>query len=149
VLNAGVSGDTASGGLARLDWSVPKDADAVIVELGANDALRGIDPQVTRFALETIVQRLKKRQLAILLVGMRAPPNMGPEYARAFEAIYSDLAAKNDLILYPFFLDGVAANQALTQPDGLHPTQAGVAVIVHGILPKVQELITRVGVGKF
>src|ERR1700738_963486 len=106
ITNAGVSGDTASGGLARLDWSVPEGTDAAIVELGANDTLRGIDPKVTRQALEEIVRRLRERGIAVLLAGMRAAPNLGPDYGRDFEAIYSDLAARNDLLLYPFFLDG-------------------------------------------
>jgi acyl-CoA thioesterase I len=141
--NAGVSGDTASGGLARLDWSVPEGTDAVIVELGANDMLRGTDPKVTRAALAEIVRRLSDRHIPVLLAGMRAAPNLGPDYARAFEAIYSDLAAKNDLLLYPFFLDGVAADPKLNQRDGLHPTAAGVDAIVAGILPKVQELVAR------
>jgi len=143
VTNAGVSGDTASGGLARLDWSVPDGTDAVIVELGANDMLRGIDPKVTRAALEEIVHRLSERHIAILLAGMRAAPNLGPDYAHAFEAIYSDLAAKNDLLFYPFFLDGVAADPKLNQRDGMHPTAAGVDAIVNGILPRVEELAAR------
>jgi acyl-CoA thioesterase-1 len=141
--NAGVSGDTASGGLARLDWSVPEGTDAVIVELGANDMLRGTDPKVTRTALAEIMRRLAERHIVILLAGMRAAPNLGPNYAHAFEAIYSDLAAKNDLLLYPFFLDGVAADPKLNQRDGLHPTAAGVDAIVAGILPKAEELVAR------
>jgi acyl-CoA thioesterase-1 len=143
ITNAGVSGDTASGGLARLDWSVPDGTDAVIVELGANDMLRGIDPKVTRAALAEIVRRLSERHIVILLAGMRAAPNLGPDYGHAFEAIYSDLAAKNDLLLYPFFLDGVAADPKLNQRDGLHPTAAGVDAIVARILPKAQELVAR------
>ncbi len=144
VTNAGVSGDTASGGLARLDWSVPEGADAVIVELGANDMLRGVDPQVTRKALDSIVRRLSERQIPVLLAGMRAAPNLGADYAGAFEAIYPELAAKYDVLLYPFFLEGTAANAGLNQGDGLHPTAAGVDVIVAGILPKVEELLARV-----
>ncbi len=143
VSNAGVSGDTTAGGLARLDWSVPAGTDAVIVELGANDMLRGIDPKVTRRALEEIVRRLNERRIAVLLAGMRAAPNLGPDYGREFEAIYSDLAARNDLLLYPFFLDGVAAEAKLNQHDGLHPTAAGVDAIVARILPKVEELVAR------
>jgi acyl-CoA thioesterase I len=143
ISNAGVSGDTASGGLARLDWSVPEGTEAVIVELGANDTLRGIDPKVTRQALEEIVRRLRGRGIAVLLAGMRAAPNLGPDYARDFEAIYSDLAARNDLLLYPFFLDGVAADAKLNQRDGLHPTAAGVDAIVVRILPKAEELVAR------
>lgn len=143
VSNAGVSGDTASGGLARLDWSVPEGTDAVIVELGANDTLRGIDPKVTRQALEEIVRRLRGRGIAVLLAGMRAAPNLGPDYGRDFEAIYSDLAARNDLLLYPFFLDGIATDAKLNQRDGLHPTAAGVDAIVARILPKAEELVAR------
>jgi len=143
VANAGVSGDTSADGLARLDWSVPDDADAVILELGANDALRGIDPQRTHAALDAIVQRLVARRIPVLLAGMRAPPNMGADYAQAFDAIYPDLAAAHALIFYPFFLDGVAAERGLNQGDGLHPTAAGVDVIVARLLPKAEELIAR------
>jgi acyl-CoA thioesterase-1 len=142
IVNAGVSGDTASGGLARLDWSVPEGTEAVIVELGANDALRGIDPQVTRKALTEIVERLNKRGIEVLLCGMRAPPNMGTAYASAFEAIFTDLAG--GVVLYPFFLDGVAADRLLNQGDGLHPTAAGVDEIVKRILPQAEELVQRV-----
>jgi acyl-CoA thioesterase I len=143
ISNAGVSGDTATGGLARLDWSVPEGTEAVIVELDANDTLRGIDPKVTRQALEEIVRRLRGRGIAVLLAGMRAAPNLGADYARDFEAIYSDLAARNDLLLYPFFLDGVATDAKLNQRDGLHPTAAGVDAIVARILPKAEELVAR------
>jgi acyl-CoA thioesterase I len=144
VTNAGVSGDTTADGLARLDWSVPEGTDAVIVELGANDMLRGFNPSVTRSGLDAILQRLTQRHVTILLCGMRAAPNLGPEYVRAFDSIYPDLAAKYSVPLYPFFLDGVAANLSLTQSDGMHPNAAGVGVIVERILPKVQELIVRV-----
>jgi len=144
VTNAGVSGDTASSGLARLDWSIPEGTDAVIVELGANDMLRGIDPKITRHALEGIVRRLADRRVAVLLAGMRAAPNLGPDFGRDFEAIYSELAARNDLLLYPFFLDGVAGEAELNQRDGLHPTAAGIDAIVARILPKVEELVSRV-----
>ena len=144
VLNAGVSGDTATRGLARLDWSVPEGTDAVIVELGANDMLMGVDPSVTRKALAEILRRLSQRQIAVLLVGMRAAPNLGPEYGRAFEAIYSDLAAQNNVPLYPFFLEGVAAEATLNQADGLHPTAAGIDVIVARILAMVEGLVMRV-----
>jgi len=144
VVNAGVSGDTAPGGLARLDWSVPEGTDAVIVELGANDMLRGIDPKVTRSALEEIVRRLKARRIEVLLAGMQAAPNMGEDYGRAFAAIYPDLAQAYDLLFYPFFLDGVAAATNLNQRDGVHPTAAGIDRIVAGILPKVEELLARV-----
>ncbi|MBZ8132791.1 arylesterase [Afifella sp. IM 167] len=141
VADAGVSGDTASGGLSRLEWSVPEDADAVIVELGANDALRGVDPEVTRQALSEIVSRLQARGQKVLLAGMLAPPNMGPQYGTEFNAIYPDLAEKTGVLLYPFFLEGVAADSALNQADGIHPTAEGVKVVVDGILPKVKELV--------
>jgi len=143
IANAGVSGDTASGGLARLDWSVPEGTDAVIVELGANDMLRGLDLKVTRRALDEIVRRLTERRIPVLLTGTRAAPNLGPDYGRDFEAIYSDLAAKYGLLLYPFFIDGVAADAKLNQRDGIHPTAAGIDVIVARILPKVEELVVR------
>jgi acyl-CoA thioesterase-1 len=144
IANAGVSGDTASGGLARLDWAVPPGTDAVIVELGANDMLRGVDPKVTRKALEEIVRRLTERRLPLLLAGMRAAPNLGDDYVRDFEAIYPDLARSYDLLLYPFFLDGIVANARFNQRDGLHPTAAGIDRIVTGILPKAEELVARV-----
>ena len=144
VMNAGVSGDTAAGGLARLDWSVPEGTDAVILELGANDMLRGFKPQVTRDALDKILQHLKERHIAVLLCGMRAAPNLGGDFTRSFEPIFPELAAKYGVLLYPFFLDGVAGDRSLNQHDGLHPTAAGVDTIVAGILPKVEELISRV-----
>ena len=144
IADAGVSGDTASDGLERLDWSVPQGTDAVIVELGANDMLRGIDPQVTRNALDPILARLAQRHIAVMFCGMKAAPNLGAQYGRAFDGIYRELAAKYGALLYPFFLDGVAADAALTQPDGLHPNAAGVGVIVGRILPKVEELVERV-----
>ena len=143
VVNAGVSGDTTSGGLSRLDWAVGPDADAVILELGANDALRGIDPAITRKNLEEMIARLKKRGLPILLAGMYAPPNLGKEYAARFNPIYPELAGEYDLILYPFFLDGVAADPALNLGDGLHPTSQGVRDIVTRIMPYVEKLIAR------
>jgi acyl-CoA thioesterase-1 len=146
VQNAGVSGDTASDGLARLDWSAPDGTNAVILELGANDMLRGINPDVTRKALDAILSRLTQRHIAVLLCGMRAAPNLGPDYVQEFERIYPDLAAKYGVPLYPFFLDGVAADPKLTQHDGLHPNAAGVGIIVGRILPKVQELIAGVQV---
>jgi acyl-CoA thioesterase-1 len=144
ITNAGVSGDTASGGLARLDWSVPQGTDAVIVELGANDMLRGMDPKITRAAFAEIVRRLRERHIAVLLAGMRVAPNLGAEYAHQFESIYSDLAAKDGVLLYPFFLDGVAGDPTLNQPDGIHPTAAGVEEIVTRMLPQVEELVSRV-----
>jgi acyl-CoA thioesterase I len=141
IKNAGVSGDTTSGGRDRLDWSVPDGTEAVIVELGANDALRGIDPTITRAALSDILGRLKARKIAVLLCGMLAPPNYGSEYAARFNAIYPDLAKQFDVPLYPFFLDGVAADSKLNQPDGIHPTAEGVDVIVKNILPTVEAFL--------
>jgi acyl-CoA thioesterase-1 len=143
VANAGVSGDTASDGLARLDWSVPDGTDAVILELGANDALRGLDPAVTRKALAAILDRLRQRHIPVLLCGMLAPRNLGGDYVRRFDAIYPELAKSEGALLYPFFLDGVATDPKLNQGDGLHPTAGGVDVIVARILPKVQELVAR------
>jgi acyl-CoA thioesterase-1 len=143
VVNAGVSGDTASSGLDRLDWSVPDGSQAVIVELGANDALRGLDPKLTRTALDTILRRLQERHIAVLLAGMKAPRNMGPDYVRAFDAIYPALASTHAVVFYPFFLDGVATDPKLNQGDGMHPNAAGVDVIVARILPQVEELIAR------
>jgi acyl-CoA thioesterase-1 len=144
VANAGVSGDTASGGLGRLDWSVPEGTGAVIVELGANDALRGIDPKLTKTALDTILNKLKERHIAVLLAGMEAPRNMGSDYVQAFDAIYPALASTHPVTFYPFFLDGVATDPKLNQGDGLHPNAAGVDVIVARMLPQVEELIARV-----
>jgi acyl-CoA thioesterase-1 len=144
VANAGVSGDTSSGGLARLDWSVRDGTDAVILELGANDMLRGVDPKVTRQALSEIVQRLKARHIEVLLCGMVAAPNLGTDFGRAFNAIYPELAAANDVLLYPFFLDGIVTDPKLNLGDGLHPTSAGVAKIVGNIMPKVEALLARV-----
>jgi acyl-CoA thioesterase I len=143
VMNAGVSGDTTVGGLSRLDWSAPDGTDAVILELGANDALRGFDPAITRKALDTMLHRFQERKIPVLLCGMVAPPNLGAEYGRAFNSIYTDLAAQTGAILYPFFLAGVAADPKLNQGDGLHPTAVGVAVIVDRILPQVMALIAR------
>jgi len=141
MINAGVSGDTASGGRDRLDWSVPEGTEAVIVELGANDALRGTDPAVTRAALSDIVRRLKARKIAVMLCGMLAPPNYGEDYAAKFNTIYPDLAKKFDVPLYPFFLDGVAADPKLNQADGIHPTAEGVDIIVTTMLPTVQAFL--------
>jgi acyl-CoA thioesterase I len=141
MINAGVSGDTASGGRDRLDWSIPEGTEAVVLELGANDALRGTDPAVTRAALSDILTRLKARNIAVLLCGMVAPPNYGSEYAAKFNAIYPELSQSFDVPLYPFFLEGVAADARLNQADGLHPTAEGVDVIVKNILPMVQALL--------
>ncbi len=145
ISNAGVSGDTASGGRDRLDWSVPDGTQGVIVELGANDALRGIDPKITRDALSDIVGRLKARGIAVMLCGMLAPPNNGKDYASQFDAIYPDLAKSYGVALYPFFLDGVAADAKLNQADGMHPTAQGVDIIVNRILPTVQAFVGTIG----
>src|SRR5438067_1862264 len=141
MINAGVSGDTSSGGRDRLDWSIPEGTEAVILELGANDALRGIDPAVTRTALTEILARLKARKIAVLLCGMLAPPNYGSEYAARFNAIYPELSKSFGVPLYPFFLEGVAADATLNQRDGLHPTADGVDVIVKNILPMVEAFL--------
>ncbi len=149
IVNGGVSGDTASGGLARFDWTLgPVDgennADGVILELGANDALRGIDPAVTRNALDQILARLAARETPVLLTGMLAPRNMGEVFAAAFDPIYPDLAGKYDVLLYPFFLDGIVGDPSLNQSDGLHPNAKGVAEIVRRVLPKAVELISLI-----
>ena len=141
MINAGVSGDTSSGGRDRLDWSVPDGTDAVIVELGANDALRGIDPKITREALSDILTRLKARGVAVMLCGMLAPPNYGADYSAHFNAIYPELAKSFGVPLYPFFLEGVAADAHLNQADGMHPTPEGVDVIVKNILPTVEAFL--------
>jgi acyl-CoA thioesterase I len=143
IVNAGVSGDTASGGLERLAWSVPDGTDGVIVELGANDMLRGIDPKLTKAALAKILDRLAARHIPVLLAGMKAARNMGTDYAREFDVIYPALASTHSVVFYPFFLDGVATDPKLNQDDGMHPTTAGVDVIVARILPQVETLIAR------
>lgn len=144
VLNAGVSGDTTSGGLARLDWALADRPDAVIVALGANDGLRAVDPALTRANLAAILEKLQARKLPVLLAGMYAPPNLGREYGTAFNAIYPELARQYDALLYPFFLEGVATDPALNQGDGIHPNAEGVAVLVERIAPYVRRLLERV-----
>ncbi len=144
IANAGVSGDTASDGLARLELWIPEGTDAVILELGANDAEHGVNPNVTKAALDTIIRWLKNRRIEVLLTGMRAPSSMGPEYVRAFDEIFPALASTYSLVLYSFILDGVAADPGLIQIDGEHPNAGGVNVIVERILPRVEELIRRV-----
>lgn len=143
VVNAGVSGDTTTGGLARLDWSVPEDADAVILELGGNDALRGLPPEATRENLDEMVARLKERGIAVLVAGIRAPRNLGEEYAQAFDAVFADVARKHGALLYPYFLEGIPLSPETVQGDGLHPTGKGVAIIVENILPSVEELMEQ------
>jgi acyl-CoA thioesterase I len=141
VINAGVSGDTSAGGLARLDWVLAEGADAVIVELGANDGLRGLNPSATRSNLDAILMHLGKRGIPALLTGMLAPPNLGRDYGSEFREVYGRMAEKNGVALYPFFLEGVAAKAELNQPDGIHPNPQGVRVIVSRILPHVKDLL--------
>jgi acyl-CoA thioesterase I len=144
ITDAGVSGDTTSGGLSRLDWSVPDGTDGVILELGANDALRGIAPEKTRENLDAMIERLKERGIPVLLAGMLAPPNMGPGYEETFNAIYPELAEKHDLVLYPFFLDGVAGETDMVLSDGMHPNPAGVDEMVRRFVPVAEEFIARI-----
>ena len=141
MINAGVSGDTTSGGRDRLDWSIPEGTEAVILELGANDALRGIDPAVTRAALSDILTRLKARNISVMLCGMVSPPNYGRDYAERFNTIYPELSKSFGVPLYPFFLEGVAADAKLNQADGIHPTPQGVDIIVHNIMPTVEAFL--------
>ena len=145
IAGAGVSGDTTSGGLARLDWSVPEGTDGVILELGANDMLRGLPPKTTRENLTAMIERLRERGIEVMLAGMRAAPNLGPEYQAAFDAIYPDLAGEYGLLLDPFFLDGVTAVPENLLPDRMHPNAQGVDVMVARILPLVEEFVTRLG----
>jgi len=143
VVNAGVSGDTAEDGLARFDWSVQPDADALIVELGANDMLRGMSVERAKRALAAILGKARQAHIPTLLTGMEAAPNLGPEYRAAFDRIYPDLAAQYGVALYPFFLEGAAADPKRNQLDGLHPNAEGVKIIVARILPAVEALIDR------
>lgn len=143
VINAGVSGDTSAGGRARLDWALADRPDAVLLELGANDGLRGIEPKVTRENLDAILGKLAAEGIPILFAGMRAPPNLGREYGVEYSAVFEDLAVRHDVVFYPFFLEGVAGDPALNQADGIHPNPAGVTVVVAGILPAVRELLER------
>jgi len=145
VINAGVSGDTTAGGLARLDWALAEDPRYAIVALGANDALRGVDPAETARNLSRIVERLKRRKIAVLLAGMYAPRNLGREYSEAFDALYPRLAQEYDVPLYPFFLDGVATVPEYNQQDGMHPNRQGVAIMVERILPYVTVLLGGAG----
>ncbi|WP_019170781.1 arylesterase [Pseudaminobacter salicylatoxidans] len=142
IANAGVSGDTTSGGLSRLDWSVPDGTQLVILELGANDMLRGISPELSEKNLDTMIARLKERGIPVLLAGMRAAPNLGADYGRKFDAIYPRLAQKYDVALYPFFLDGVAADQSVLLEDGMHPNAAGIDRMVERTMPVVEQAIT-------
>lgn len=143
IADAGVSGDTTSGGLARLDWSIPDGVDGVILELGANDALRGLPPETTRENLDAMITRLKERGIAVLLAGMLAPPNMGADYETKFNAIYPELAKKHEVVFYPFFLDGVTGNTGLLLGDGMHPNANGINRMVEGILPYAETFLTK------
>jgi acyl-CoA thioesterase-1 len=141
VVNAGVSGDTTAGGLARLDWALADKPDLVILALGANDALRGIDPSTVRGNLDKMIEKVQRRGAKVLLLGMQAPPNWGDDYKREFDRIFPDLAQEHHLPLYPFLLEGVAMKPELNQPDGLHPNERGVAILVDRIAPLVAGLI--------
>jgi acyl-CoA thioesterase-1 len=143
LINAGVSGDTSAGGLSRVDWSLADHPDAAIVELGSNDALRGLAPAETQKNLTAVLSKLQAAHVPVLLVGMLAPRNLGPEYAASFDAIYPALARKYNAILYPFMLDGVAVNPKLNQADGIHPNPAGVKIIVGKMLPYARRLVAE------
>lgn len=147
IANAGVSGDTSSGGLSRLDWSVPDGTKLVILELGANDMLRGIEPQITEKNVDMMLARLMERKIDVLLAGMRAAPNLGPDFQAQFDGIYGRLAEKYRVPLYPFFLDGVAADKALLLDDGMHPNAAGVDKMVAGVLPEIEKILAEKGGG--
>ncbi len=147
IIDAGVSGDTTAGGLARLEWALSGGVDAAIVALGSNDALRGLDPAISRASLDGILSLLGQRNIPVLLAGMAAPRNLGADYVAAFDAIYPDLADRHGAILYPFFLDGVAMAPSLNQDDGIHPNARGVEVIVERMLPYVLRLLERARAG--
>lgn len=144
VIQGGVSGETTTGGRARIDWMLGEKPDAVIVALGGNDALRAVDPAVTQESMDAIVKRIKKDKLPVLIAGMLAPPNLGKDYTTRFADAFSKVAKENDTLFYPFFLEGVAGIPSLNQPDRIHPTSEGVKVMVKGILPAVEELISQV-----
>lgn len=144
IINAGVSGDTSAGGRARLGWALVDHPRGLIIELGANDGLRGLDPEQTHENLDAIISEAKAKNMQILLTGMLAPPNLGPEYGAEFNQIYSDLAKQHQVALYPFFLDGVVANPTLNQDDGMHPNPDGVQIIVEKIMPAVKALIRAI-----
>lgn len=148
ITNAGVSGDTSTGGLARIDWSVPDGTNGVILELGANDALRGIPPEETEKNLDAMITRLKERGIAVLLAGMMAPPNMGADYAARFNPIYEKMAQKHDVPLYAFFLDGVVMDASLKLEDGMHPNSKGVDVMVQKMEPAVTNFIRTISTVK-
>ena len=144
VINAGVAGDTTAGGRARLAWMLADKPDAVILELGANDGLRGLDPAETLANLRAIMEQLKAADLPVLLAGMRAPPNLGRDFGAKFDTIFATVALEYDALFYPFFLEGVAARPTLNQNDGIHPNSAGVAIVVERIIPSVEALLSRV-----
>ena len=148
IENAAVSGDTTSGGLARADWSVPDGTDGVILELGANDALRGIAPEESEKNLDAMLSRFKERGIAVMLIGMLAPPNMGEDYATRFNPVYAQLAEKYEVPLYPFFLDGVVTEERLKLSDGMHPTGEGVGVMVSRSLPTVEKFVALISAKK-
>lgn len=148
IVNAGVSGDTTGGGLHRLEWTLEPKPDGVILELGANDALRGIEPKLARENLDKMLSILKDKGADVLLAGIKAPTNFGPEYQASFDPIFTDLAAKYSVPLYPFFLDGVLGEKSLVMDDGLHPTGKGVAEIVKRILPEAEALVKRIAARK-
>ncbi len=143
IINAGVSGDTAAQGAARLDWSLTPQTQAIILELGANDALRGLPPEAADKALRQIMDKAKAKNLPVLILGMKAPPNLGQDYQSKFDAIFPNLAKDYSAALYPFYLEGVAADPKLNQPDGIHPNPAGVAIIVPKLAPFVEELLGK------
>jgi acyl-CoA thioesterase-1 len=145
VDNAGVSGDTSAGGLARVDWALAEMPDAAIVELGANDGLRGLDPAVTKANIKAVIRRLKDADVRVLLIGMKAPPNLGPEYVEAFDGLFPALAKEEAVEFYPFFLDGVITDPSLNQGDQMHPNAKGVDVIVEKLLPYVKRLVQAEG----
>ncbi len=145
IANAGVSGDTTSGGLARLDWSVPDGTEIVILELGANDMLRGVAPAITRQNLAEMIERLQARKITVFLAGMRAAPNLGADYQAAFDRIFPSLATEYGVPLYPFFLDGVAADRQLLQADGMHPTATGIDRMVERFAPAMEKILTEKG----
>ena len=143
IQNAGVSGDTTSGGLARVNWSVPDETDLVLLELGGNDALRGIAPELTRSNLDQIIVGLKARKIDVILIGILAPPNMGDSYAAAFNPIYDELASAHDVPLYPFFLDGIITNPELMLADGIHPNDKGTSLMVEKFLPLMEQYLVN------
>ena len=143
VINAGVSGDTTAGGLARIDWSLAGNPDVAIIVLGGNDLLRGLDPDATYRNLEAIINRFKAENMAVLLAGMQAPRNFGTDYVDDFDQVYTSLAARGDVIFYPFFLDGVAMVPDLNLSDGMHPNEAGISEITKRIMPSVRALLAK------